>query len=191
MKLKVLIIAAFGLMSGVTATASIQQDSSFLYISRRDSSNVYLLNYTSPKPGNLVITIKDDLGSTLVTKSLPSTKVFSLPVNFSPVAEGIYTIQVENRGEKNVKSLDYNHNTAPTYSHVIDLGNSRYLLEASHAGTENISVIIYDGSGNVVFEQKKVLRGNFTFLFNLKNVYGHPTFGVFEESGHSPMVVRK
>jgi hypothetical protein len=191
MKLHVLIIGALGLMSSATATAAVQQDSSFLYISRKDSSNVYLLNYVSPKPGNLVVTIKDDLGSTLVTRSLASTREFSLPVNFSSVSEGVYSVQVENSGEKSVRSIAYNHDTAPTYSHVIGIGNSRYLLEASHAGTENISVIIYDGEGNIVYEQKKVLRGNFTFLFNLKNVPGEPSFRVFEESGHSPMVVKK
>jgi hypothetical protein len=188
MKFRIFIIAAFCFVTGFTNTGYSQADSLFS-VNRKDSSGIYVVSYSGIEEGKVTVTVADHKGNTLATRSVKNAKNFSLPVNFTGVAEGVYTIQVDGGSDNQVKTINYNNSKAPTYSHVIDLGNDRYLLTASHAGTEKISIRIYDGNGMIVFDQPKVIRDNFSILFNLKNVSGKPSFEVTENSGRSRMIV--
>jgi hypothetical protein len=157
-------------------------------ISRNELSDVYLIKYTGSKTGKVTVSIKDSKGNEIITRSILAVRDFSMPINFSSVAEDIYTVQIDNGTEKVTQTLNYTNETAPTFSHVTNLGNKHYLFTASHAGLEKILIVITDGNGAIVFEENKVIKGDAAFLFDLTKVSGQPTFDVTEESGHSLMI---
>src|SRR5581483_7649529 len=92
-------------------------------IVRKDTTSVYLVNYIGSKTGKVSITIKDDAQSIILFRSYKDIKDFSIPVNFSSVAEGNYSIEIDNGVEKLTRSLSYTKDIAPTYSRVENLGD--------------------------------------------------------------------
>jgi hypothetical protein len=186
MKIKLLLLALFGLASISMANATRVNPS--LTVSRIDSSSVYTVVYSDMKPGKITFTIKDNRGNLLVKRVIDSENGFSMPANFSSVPEGIYYVETDNGVEKKNVQVDYNNDTAPTYSRIIDLGDSRYLLSSSHVGMETITIKIFDGGGSVIFNEDKKFNGGFSMVFNLKGVVGKPSFEVSESAGRSLMV---
>ena len=182
MKTKMLIIALFCCVAGAANSAP-SNTSPTVDIVRKDTTSVYLVNYMGSKTGKVTITIKDDTKTTILSKSYKDVRDFSLPLNFSSVPEGVYTVQIDNGTEKTVRALTYTKDIATTYTRVENLGDGQYLLTSSHSGKERITVRVYNESSVKVFEEEKTVRGDFSMLFNLKNVTGQPYFEVSEKSG--------
>ena len=182
MKAKMLIIAAFCCIAGVANSAP-SDTSPSLEIVRLDTTSVYLVNYMGSKTGKVTVTVKDDAQGLILIRSYRDVKDFSLPINFSSVPEGVYSIQIDNGIEKLNRTLNYTKDISPTYSRVENLGDGRYLLTSSHSGKEKITVRVYNESSVKVYEEEKVVRGDFSMLFNLKNITGQPYFEVSEKSG--------
>lgn len=187
MTLKLVTIAVLCFAISVANSTPVETDP-LLSIVRKDSSSIYMVNYSGSKLGTVTLTIKDSSGNILIKRSIENQKDFLLPVNFSSVAEGEYLVQIDNGTEKKTMTVNYNNDTAPTYSRVSNLGDSRYLFTSSHAGTEKISIKIYDGNSVLVFDEYRVVKGTFALLFNLENVAGEPTFEVSGTSGNSLMI---
>lgn len=177
-----LVIAALCCIAGASSSALLEITPT-INIVRKDTTSVYLVNYIGSKASKVSITIKDETQNIILFKSYRDIKDFSLPVNFSSVAEGNYSIQIDNGVEKLTKTLSYTKDIAPTYSRVENLGDGRYLLTSSHAGKEKITVRVYNEAGAKVFEEE-IVRGDFSMLFNLKNVTGQPYFEVLEKTGN-------
>jgi hypothetical protein len=182
MKTKMLIIAAFCCMAGA-ANSTPSETSPTVDIVRKDTTSVYVVNYMGSKTGKVTITVKDNAQATVLVRSFKEIKDFSLPINFSSVAEGVYTVQIDNGIEKLDRTVNYTKDIATNYTRVENLGNGQYLLTSSHSGKEKITVKVYNESNVKVYEEDKMVRGDFSMLFNLKNVTGQPYFEVSEKSG--------
>jgi hypothetical protein len=186
MRIKLIVLAILGLASISVSHAAIIRPS--LTVNRMDSSSIYTVTYSDAKPGKVTLTIKDDHGKLLVKRIIQNENGFSMPANFSSVDEGIYHVETDNGTDKMKADVNYNNNTAPTYSRVVDLGEGRYLLSSSHVGKETITVNVYDGNGALIYNEDKKINGAFSMLFNLKDVAGKPSFEVSESAGHSLMI---
>ncbi len=185
MKTKLLFMALFLLLTNAAFSNPV---AATLSVTRKDSSSVYLVNYTDGSPGKVTLVVKDDRGNVLFRQLVQNEKGFVLPVNFSSVAEGVYTVHTDNGTEKQNVTIRYNNNTAPTYSRIVSLGDNRYLLISTHAGKETINIKIYDGNNTLIFSEDRKIEGFFSTIFNLKSVTGMPTFEVSETLGRSLMV---
>lgn len=183
MKTKV-VIAALVLMIGV-AQANASEHGPSLTISHQDGSSIFLVNYLGSQTGETKMTIKDNLGRVLIKKSLKGVKGFLLPVNLESVDEGIYTLEIDNGTDKQIKTLNYSIQTPATYAHAARLGDKRYLLSVAHAGTEKVSIRILDNAGTPVFEEEQLVEGGFAKVYDLKNLAGAPSFEVTDLSGRS------
>lgn len=178
------VIAALILMIGVVQVKANENGPS-LTISHQDGSSVFLIKYLGSQTGDVKMTIKDNLGRVLITKSIKGVCAFSLPVNLEDVDAGVYGIEVDNGKDKQIQTLDYSYQSPGTYTHVTSLGDKRYLLSVAHTGTEKISIRILDDAGSLVFEQAQLIEGSFARIYNLKNSVGSPSFEVTDGSGRS------
>lgn len=187
MKLKLLVIAAFFFLGNV---ASAQVPSVTITRTGDVSRSIFLVKYLGSKVADVTVTVKDVTDNVVLTKSIKGVKDFSVPINFSSVDEGKYTIQVDNGSGKVSKELNYTYEKAPTYSHVVSLGDQRYLFTSSHANSEKITIRIYNTEESLIYEKDVEVKGDFATLFHLKEMAGVPTFEVTEKSGTSIMVLR-
>ena len=190
MKLKLIAIAALCMIASAVNAAPVQAPSFTIARTGDASRSIFLVTYKGDKTSTITLVIQDDKGKEVLTKSIKATKDFSVPVNFSSVDEGTYTVMIDNGSEKLTKTLNYTNEKAPTYSHVVNLGGNHYLFTSSYAGPEKITLRIYDGSETLVYQKEQVIKGDFALLLNLKDVTGTPVFEVTENSGTSIMVLR-
>src|SRR5579872_654035 len=103
MKTKIFFIGAFCIAS--IANGAPSEIHPTVDIVRRDTTSVYLVNYMGSKTGKVTITVKDNNQATILMKSYKDIKDFSLPINFSSVSEGTYSIQIDNGIEKLTRIL--------------------------------------------------------------------------------------
>jgi len=178
------VIAALILMIGV-AQAKASDNGPSVTISHQDGSDIFLVNYRAGQAGNVKMTVRDQQGRELITKSIRDVRAFSLPVNLEDVDAGVYDIEIDNGTEKQTQILDYSNQSPATYTHVTALGGNRYLLSVEHAGSEKIYIRIVDGTGETEFEQEQSINGSFAIVYDLRNVDGSPTFEVSDTSGRS------
>jgi len=181
MKTKIAFIAAFCCIA--ISITGLTETTPTLEIVRRDTTSVYIINYTGSKTGRVKITIRDEEQRTVLIKSYKDIKDFTLPLNFSSVSDGAYSIQIDNGTDKLTKTVNYTKSFAPSYSRVENLGNGLYLLTASHFGREKITINVYNELSTKIFSQEKEVRGDFSMLFNLQNVTGIPYFEISEKLG--------
>jgi hypothetical protein len=190
MKTKLIVIAAFCFLANVVNALS--DVPSFTITRKGDASRgIFMVNYRGVKITAVTLVVKDRDGKEILTKSIKSAKDFSVPLNFSSVDEGTYTITIDNGSEKLSQTLNYTNEKAPTYSHVANLGNGRYLFTTSSAGSEKINLRIYNGDEEMIYEKELTIKGESAMLFDLKEVTGTPFFEVSEDAGTFLMVPRE
>ncbi len=187
MKIKLLVIATFCLVANVASGGSPS-----VTVTRTGdvSRSIFLVKYMGDKTADVTLVVKNASDDVVLTKVVKGVKDFSVPINFSSVDEGTYTIQIDNGSGKLSQILNYTYEKAPTYSHVVSLGDQRYLFTSSHAGSEKITIRIYNAENSLVFEKEVTVKGDFATLFHLKEMSGIPTFEVTEPSGTSIMALR-
>lgn len=187
MKHKLLSIAAFCLLA---FGANAQAPSVSIMRAGDVSKSIFLVKYLGDKVADITLTVKDVGDNIVLAKSIKGAKDFSVPLNFSSVDEGTYTILIDNGSGKLSKTLEYTYEKAPTYSHVVSLGDQRYLFTTSHATPEKISIRIYNSDESLIYENEVEVKGDYAMLFHLKDMTGLPTFEVTEKSGTFTMVLR-
>ena len=183
MKTRVVIAALILMIGVVQVNANVNGPS--LTISHQDGSGVFLVKYHGSQTGDIKMTIKDNLGRVLITKSIRGVSAFSLPVDLKNVDAGVYVIEVDNGKDKQIQTLDYSDQSSATLSHVTSLGDKRYLLSITHAGSENIYIRILNDAGNPDFEEVQSINGDFAKVYDLKSVVGNPTFEISDPSRSS------
>jgi hypothetical protein len=189
MKLKLIVIATCCLIANLVQASTAVP--SFTITRMGDASrSIFLVTYKGDKITPITLIIKDNTGKEVLTKPIKAAKDFSVPLNFSSVDEGSYTVIIDNGTEKLTQALNYTNEKAPTYSHVVNLGEKHYLFTSSHASSEKITLRIYDGDEVLVYQKEHEIKGDFAMLLNLKDVSGIPVFEVTENSGTSIMVLR-
>jgi hypothetical protein len=187
MKTKV-VIAALLIMMGV-AQVNASTSGASLKIVRKEGSDVFVVTYHTSLAGHVRLTIKDDKDRALFTESVSGVNGgFSLPVNLEDAEHGIYSVEVDNGQGKEIQTLDYTNSIPVTYTHVTPLGNRRYLLTVSADMPEKINIVILDGAQEPLFQREKWIDGNFSEVYELKNLSDSPTFVVTDLSGNSLVV---
>jgi hypothetical protein len=181
------VIAALILMIAVIQTKASEVGPS-LTVSHENGSSVFLVKYWGSQTGDVKMTIKDNKGRVLIKKSIKRVKDFLLPVNLAAVGEGVYTIEVDNSMNKQIQTIDYSNQTPATYTHVLPLGDNRYMLSVASTGTKKIHIQILDDAQDFVFEQGQLIEGSFVQVYELKNFVGSPTFVVTDPSGYSLII---
>ena len=187
MQLKLLAILLSNLIINTAYVDGVSEKQS-LSVTRKESSSIYVVNYSDPTPGKVILTIKDPQGNLVVRRLIQNKTGFVMPVNLSSVAQGIYMVYTDNGTEKQNVAINYNNDTAPTYSRIVNLGENRYLFTTTHVGKEVITITIYDGNDVRVFSENREIDGFYSMIYNLKSVTGNPSFEVTEASGNSLMV---
>jgi hypothetical protein len=165
---------------------------SFTITRKGDASRgIFLVNYRGVKTTPVTVLVKDRDGKEMLTKSIKSAKDFTMPLNFSSVDEGTYTITIDNGSEKLTQTLNYANEKAQTYSHVANLGDNHYLFTSSNAGSEKVTIRIYNDAEEMIYEKEYVIKGETAILFDLKEMSGTAFFEISEKTGTFIMVPRE
>jgi hypothetical protein len=152
------------------------------------SGDVVKLFYRGEKSGKVKVTIYNDKGQKVFVETMRKTEHFMRPYNFSSLPEGNYTIELSDeqgtRSQKIKHSVVSQSNTQFAHITRLDDSGTRYILAVSNAGSDALTVKIYDDRNNLLYRETEIVDGNFGKVYNLTKVSGNHTFVVSDADGN-------
>ncbi len=151
------------------------------------SASVYNVYYKSTETGNVKVSILNKNNVVVFSETLTNVSSFKRPYNFSNLEQGEYTIVLEDKAGKQVEKVSYYMNKVNTFIHVSEMANddSKYMLNVTNDGSEDVYVKIYNENG-MLHEQQLKVTGTFGLIYNLslvKSVNSKITFEITTSSG--------
>lgn len=182
--MKSTIIALIACVLSATAFAK----SPFLSVAPSATASVYNVYYKGTEAGKVRVSIYHNTDELVFSETLTGVSSFRRPYNFSNLAQGEYTIVVEDKNGKQVENVSYAMNQVNTFIHVSQLANeeSKYILNVTNNGSEDVNVRIYNNRNELLHEQQLNVTGTFGMIYNLslvKSVNSPITFEITASSG--------
>jgi hypothetical protein len=153
------------------------------------SGDVVKLFYRGEKSGKVKVTICNDKGQKVFVEVMRKTEHFMRPYNFSSLPEGNYTIELAD--EQGVRTEKVNHSSPSqdtkqlAHLTLVNDQEAKYLLAVANAGSDALTVRIFDERNNLLYEETEIVDGNFARLYNLHKVDGNHTFEVTDDDGNA------
>jgi hypothetical protein len=181
MKTKSILLGAMMLISAVALAD--EPGSPKLVVVGQKESGLFKVIYENPKTGKVKMTILNSDGQALYTESIKINDGFILPVNFTGLTPGEYSIEVSDGTAKQIQKVSYNISNKTQRIHVAKLTKetNKYLLSVAAEGAINVRIL--DDANNIIHEQDLNVNGSLGLVYNLKAV-SSPTFEVTDSQGN-------
>jgi hypothetical protein len=193
MKSRAIVAASMLMLVSVFAYA-INPTESQLEVVTQQSKSILKVIYQGASSGKAVLTVYNQSGEIVFVDKIYSERGFIRPLNFTGMEKGVYKIEVSTSQGVIVKSVEYG--AAPESKLVVANEGSikavhiakltavnKYLVSVSNQGASKITVRVYDGNKELVYNRKVTIRGDYGVVYNLKDVVGTPSFEVIDEVG--------
>jgi hypothetical protein len=185
MKSKISVFTFAFLMSAVVTFADTPSSLAVVPVT---SQGIYKVYYKSAEASRVRVSIYGERNELVFTEVLSNVTAFVRPYNFSELAEGQYTIVLEDKNGQQVEKVNYVVNRVNSVIRVTEVANSsnKYCLNVVNDGAENVSVKIYDAN-QLLHEEVIAVKGQYGIIYNLNKVVRTPgnnlTFEVVTSSG--------
>ncbi|MEJ7646346.1 MAG: hypothetical protein WKF87_17245 [Chryseolinea sp.] len=189
MKTKSLYLAAL-LFVGATIVAPGKElpEANAMTVVAVKGSNVVKVIYKGTTNGKLRLNIYNGSAQIVYSEIRNSKEGFILPLNFSGLAAGEYTVEVIDASGARSEKISYQPAGSLSNVHIAKLAESgKFLLSVANDSHEDITVKIYDQENNLVHTSSKQVDGDFAQVFSIKNFTG-VTFQVTTSKGSTKEV---
>jgi hypothetical protein len=155
------------------------------------SGDVFKLIYKGVKPGDIKVTIYNAQGKTIFQETLHKLASFVRPYNFSSIAEGEYTLELEGENGKQVQSISHRNEASalPMKLVAVSGATNKYVLSVPNQGAGLMQVKIYDNTNGLVYDRTEKLDGNFARVYNLTDIGSGFSFEVTDVNGVTQTLV--
>jgi hypothetical protein len=149
-------------------------------------SEIFKVIYKGTTTGKVRMNILDQRGNVIHSESFSGLNGFILPVNFKGLQSGTYTIELIDNAGKYQELVNYRPAHELKSIHVTKLvnENGKFLLAVANAQSEPIRIRIFDQDQRVIYNDSKVVTGDFAQVYKLENAYSRYTFEVSDEKGY-------
>lgn len=169
----------------MTATGKNEPGMTGMAVVATKGSEVVKVIYRGENSGKVKIAIYDASKERVFSETKNSTDGFILPLNFSGLQSGEYTIEVTDATGTKTEKINYQPMAAPSNFHVSKLNEGKFLLSIAGTANEDITIKIYDGNTNLVYYSNKNVTGNFAELYSIEEYSGVCTFEVSNGKGNT------
>jgi hypothetical protein len=188
MKTKSLFFAAFVLVSSLAVAAGKDEPRNIgMAIIPVKGSETFKVVYKGESAGKVRLNIYNSASRIILTETFNSTQGFIIPVNFSGLEAGEYTIELIDTAGKKVEKITFGTKKASKrIAHVsnIDKQNGKFLLSVVNPSAgEQINVKIYDAENNLIHSESKIANGDFATVYKLNPGATSLTFEVSDSTG--------
>jgi hypothetical protein len=198
MKAKSILAAAFVLISSV-AFASGPNDNKLVVV-RVQESGVFKVIFEGKDQVKATVNILDISGNLVYSTSIQGKNGFILPLNFSELTPGSYSIEVVSGSNVWAQSVVYSKtekespvqaekNSTIQYVHLAKLENDgRFLLSIVKTGYEVVTIDIYDTKNDLVHSETRKTDGDMAVIYDVKELLGSAKFHITDKSGYSKTI---
>lgn len=148
----------------------------------------YKLIYKGDQVSDVKVQIFDERNQLVFAETIKKSDGFVRPYNFESLAEGEYTIKIDNGSNWMTETVDYRTDKAGSLAHLVQLRDGRFLLTVAGKGQDRLTVRIFDVEGKRVYGDVNIVNGNFAQVYNLNKLQGPFSFEITGKSGASSIV---
>ena len=191
MKTKSIFLAAlFVISAAFTAIGKDEPRGAGMTVVTAKGSEVVKVFYRSENAGKVRLNIYDTDNHIVFSDTRnTANNGFILPLNFSNLPFGQYTIELTDAAGTIAEKFNYEPAGATNNIHIAKIGEEgKFLLSVSQNDGKNINVKIFDGFNNLVHNVSKQVSGDFAQVYSIKNFSGACTFEVTNSAGHTTVV---
>ena len=98
----------------------------------KTNATSYKLIYKGDLASNVKVKIYDGKNQLVFSETIKKSSGFARPYNFSSLADGEYTIRIDNGSKWLTETVDYRNSDAKSTAHLTSLKNGRFLLTDHH-----------------------------------------------------------
>jgi uncharacterized protein (DUF2141 family) len=190
MKTKSIFFAAI-LVAGVAVGAiakEVPSEAGMAVVSVKGSEVVKVI-YKGIAAGKVKVNVYNAASKLVFSESTNSVEGFILPLNFTGLDAGQYTVEIVDAVGVKSEKIEYQPTVATTNVHISKLNqDGKFLLSVAKNTDENISVRIYDQNNNLVHSSSKKVAGDFAQVFSFATFSGSYTVEVTNEQGQTTTV---
>lgn len=141
-------------------------------VKQANKTSVFNIQYKNTEKGTVRVSILNQSNESIFTETLYNVASFVRPYNFSKLAQGVYTIVIEDKNGKQEEKIKYELNKLVSYVRVSQVPNkeNKYWLNVANNGTETLTVYIYSKEGKRLHEQTVEVTGTLSMVFDLNKV---------------------
>jgi flagellar hook assembly protein FlgD len=177
------------------ATTVLAESPASLTIVPATTGSVYNLYYKAPDAGRVKVTIYNNANQVVFTEAISHTSSFKRPYNFCELAEGEYTIIVEDKNGSKTEKVNYTLNKVTSHIRIVEVPgqSNKYILNVANNGTEEMYVRIYSSTNELLHEEKVSVTGSLGVVYNLSQIKasltGNIAFEVTTSGGKTKTVI--
>jgi hypothetical protein len=128
----------------VSANDTDESTTSSVAVTNASGSSLFKLYYTAYLVTDVKVTILNSSGKTVFAEKFKKTDGFIRPYNFEGLAEGDYTIAIENTDDRRTEKVHYNGGKIEKHINIEKLTDEgKYLFSISTRVSDLVSVNIY------------------------------------------------
>lgn len=172
MKTKSLYFAAlFVIGAAVTAVGKEEPSNTGLAVVAVKGSEVVKVIYKAEAAGKVKLSVYDASSKVVFTETRNSNEGFILPLNFSGLQSGQYTVELVDAAGTKSEKINYQP-VAVKSVHVSRVASEGKFVLSVTSGNSTVGVKIYDAHNNLVHDSSKEVSGSYAQLFSIKNFTG-------------------
>jgi hypothetical protein len=147
--------------------------------------STFKLYYKGSEEADVKISIRNGSNDVVYSETLKNVEGFVRPYNFSKLPEGEYTIQISDKFGRQIEKITYKQEKTEALAHLLKVAGTeaKYLLTVSNRGESDVTVKIYDGANNVIYNQTEIVSSDFARIYNLGRIGGDFTFEISDAKG--------
>lgn len=190
MKTKSLLFVALVMVTSVAFAGKDEPRRTGMAIVPVKNSETFKVIYKSEATGKVKLNIYNASGKVILTESFSGTNGFIVPVNFSGLSVGEYTIEIIDSTGKKSEKISLGKRSA-SIVHVSKIGAEagKFLLSVANTTPgEQINVRIFDANNNLIHSETKSVKTDYAQVYKLAAVSSAYTFEVTDNTGKTKTV---
>lgn len=193
MKVKSFLAAALVLASSVVFATEANEGQ--LVVVRSQASDVFKVIFESQKYVFATVNIYDNAGNLVFQQDVKGKNGFILPMNFSGLNNGEYSIVVKQNGNSYKHTVNFEATERVVKSSSIQnvyvsklVANGKYLVSVSTAEEQFVRVNVFDINNELLHTETRKANGDLSIVFNVKDASGEVKFQVTDKLGYSKTI---
>lgn len=190
MKTKSLFFAALVLVSSVALAGKDEPRRTGMAVVQVKGSETFKVIYKGETAGKVKVNIYNSEAKVILSQTINTVDGFILPVNFSGLNAGEYTVEIVDAAGKKIEKVSIgSKNFNAVHVSKIAQENGKYLLSVANTTPgQEINVKIFDANNNIIHNETKVVSADFAMVYKLNAASSAYTFEVSDNAGKTKTI---
>ena len=192
MKTKSMLVAALVLVS-LTVFANETTDNKIAVV-RGQESGIFKVIFEGESFVRATVSVLDNKGTVVFTEEIRGKNGFILPMNFTGLSAGEYSIVVKHGADSWTRTVNYSITPSAVKTstiqnvHVSKSSDGKYLLSIATNKEQFVRVNIFDVNDALLHTETRKADGGLAVVYDVKNATGEVTFQITDKTGFSKVI---